>query len=120
MSAAILTTTDRQRLASILGMLGSNAIGERDNAARAAEQFRRQHGLTWADLLLIPEPPAPQAPQPPPPEPVWTAPQQEPEPPAPAPQRRFRIWLYADDPWVAASLAFTAAATFLFFYYFHA
>jgi hypothetical protein len=50
-----LSAVDRKRLASLLGMLGSNAAGERDNAARLAEQFRREHGLTWADLLT-PEP----------------------------------------------------------------
>ncbi len=45
---------DRQRLAGILGMLGSDAAGERDNAARLAEQFRRTSGLTWIELLTPP------------------------------------------------------------------
>jgi hypothetical protein len=47
-----MTEADRKRLIAILGMLGSNAVGERDNAAaRLAEEFRRKHGLSWADLL---------------------------------------------------------------------
>ena len=50
---ANLPAPDRKRLAAILGMLGSNAPGERENAARLAEQFRRHHGLTWADLLAM-------------------------------------------------------------------
>jgi len=32
-------------------MLGSASDGERDNAARQAEQFRRQHKKTWAELV---------------------------------------------------------------------
>jgi hypothetical protein len=35
----------------MLGMLGSDHIGERDNAAQLIEQFLRQRGLTWPDLL---------------------------------------------------------------------
>jgi hypothetical protein len=50
---ANLSERDQKRLAAILGMLGSNAPGERDNAARLAEEFRRQRGLTWADLLAL-------------------------------------------------------------------
>ena len=65
-----LATHDRKRLAAILGMLGSNSAGERDNAARMAEEFRRQHSLTWSELLgllAVPEvtpepPPVPPAP----------------------------------------------------------
>jgi hypothetical protein len=49
-----VTTTERQRIAAILGMLGSSHAGERDNAARAAEAFRRKHGLTWDELLRTP------------------------------------------------------------------
>jgi hypothetical protein len=70
-----LSAVDRKRLASLLGMLGSNAAGERDNAARLAEQFRREHGLSWADLLTPMPEPIPQ-PQPPPP------PSSPPKPPA--------------------------------------
>ena len=42
--------------AAILGMLGSDAPGERDNAARLAERFRRQHDTTWLELLTPPPP----------------------------------------------------------------
>ena len=65
-----LSAVDRKRLASLLGMLGSDAAGERDNAARLAEQFRREHGLSWTDLLTpmpepIPRPPPSSPPKPP-------------------------------------------------------
>lgn len=46
-----MSNAERQRLAAILGMLGSSSAGERDNAARLAEQFRKQHGLTWEQLV---------------------------------------------------------------------
>jgi hypothetical protein len=46
-----MTDAERQRLAAILGMLGSEHQGERDNAARQAEAFRKKHGLSWAELL---------------------------------------------------------------------
>jgi hypothetical protein len=42
---------ERQRLVGILGMLGSASAGERDNAARLAEQFRRRHNLTWTEMV---------------------------------------------------------------------
>jgi hypothetical protein len=47
----MISTVDRLRLAALLGMLGSSHVGERDNAARLLEQFRRQRDLNWADLL---------------------------------------------------------------------
>jgi hypothetical protein len=46
-----MTGAERKRLAAILGMLGSRSAGERDNAARLAEEFRRQHGMTWGELV---------------------------------------------------------------------
>jgi hypothetical protein len=46
-----LTKTDRERLTKLLGMLGSEHAGERDNAARAIERLLREHGLSWDDLL---------------------------------------------------------------------
>jgi hypothetical protein len=53
--------------------------GERDNAARAAEQMRRQLGLTWAAMLEpqvitveVPSPPPPPAAPPPKPTPEAT------------------------------------------------
>jgi hypothetical protein len=46
-----ISTIDRIRLESMLGMLGSNHVGERDNAAKLVAQFLRKRGLTWSDLL---------------------------------------------------------------------
>jgi hypothetical protein len=47
----VITDAERARLAAILGMLGSDHAGERDNAARLAEHFRREWGMTWDDLF---------------------------------------------------------------------
>ena len=49
-----MTDAERQRLAAILGMLGSSHAGERAAAALQAEAFRRKHRLTWPELLGIP------------------------------------------------------------------
>jgi hypothetical protein len=49
-----LSRTDRKRLAKLLGMLGSDHAGERDNAALAIERMRRELGLSWAELLRAP------------------------------------------------------------------
>ena len=76
-----MTDTDRQRLAAILGMLGSAHAGERAAAALQAEAFRRKHGLTWGELLG--ETP-PQAEISEPVQPQWTPPQPTPPPPPPA------------------------------------
>jgi hypothetical protein len=46
-----MSNADRKRLAALLGMLGSDQPGERENAAHLAEQFRRQHGLSWEQML---------------------------------------------------------------------
>ena len=72
-----MTDAERQRLAAILGMLGSDHAGERDSAARQAEAFRKKHGLTWAELLALSptlSEPEPTAPPPPPPSPGPAAP----------------------------------------------
>jgi hypothetical protein len=69
-----LDLAERKRLTSILGMLGSNAVGERDNAARLAEHFRREHGLTWAELLNLPIAPVAAPPRPTPEPPAWVPP----------------------------------------------
>ncbi len=66
----MISTVDRLRLASLLGMLGSSHSGERENAARLVEQFRQQRGLNWSDLLAY-QPvsdrgPGPEAGSPPP------------------------------------------------------
>jgi hypothetical protein len=42
---------DRQRLARVLGMLGSTHDGEVLAAARLAEQLRARAGVTWTELL---------------------------------------------------------------------
>jgi hypothetical protein len=46
-----LTADERQRLAKLLGMLGSDHQGERDNAAQAANRLVQQHGATWFDVV---------------------------------------------------------------------
>jgi hypothetical protein len=33
-------------------MLGSNHVGERENAAQLVEKFRKQRGLSWSDVLI--------------------------------------------------------------------
>jgi hypothetical protein len=43
----------RDLFVKTLGMLGSDYVGERDNAARTAERLRKEFGLTW-DQLIIP------------------------------------------------------------------
>jgi hypothetical protein len=47
-----MTDTDRQHLARILGMLGSDHAGERAAAGLQAEAFRRKHRLTWTELFI--------------------------------------------------------------------
>src|SRR4051812_45816232 len=47
----MIFTVDRLRLAALPGIFGSSHVGERNNAARLLDQFRRQRGLNWADLL---------------------------------------------------------------------
>jgi hypothetical protein len=42
---------DLEKLAKILGMLGSDYEGEKLNAAVEAEKYRRKLGMTWAELL---------------------------------------------------------------------
>jgi hypothetical protein len=46
-----ISAIDRIRLESMLGMLGSDHVGERDNAAKLIEQFLRRRGLTWPEVL---------------------------------------------------------------------
>jgi hypothetical protein len=47
-----LAASDRERLARLLGMLGSDHAGERDNAGRAAHRLVQQHGVTWHDVVV--------------------------------------------------------------------
>ena len=50
-SQAAVATIDREKLARILGMMGSSHDGEVLAAARAAEQLRSSAGLMWSDIL---------------------------------------------------------------------
>jgi hypothetical protein len=84
-----MTSTDRRRLAAILGMLGSDHAGERAAAGLQAEAFRKKHGLTWEQMLATPPPEAVRpASEPPPPRasepPAWHPP--PPRPPEPPPR----------------------------------
>jgi hypothetical protein len=51
-----LAASDRERLARLLGMLGSDHAGERDNAGRAAHRLVQQHGITWYDVVVTRSP----------------------------------------------------------------
>lgn len=46
-----MTPETRERLAKILGMLGSEHDGEVLNAGRQAEAVRREAGLTWVQII---------------------------------------------------------------------
>jgi hypothetical protein len=46
-------SVDRNRLAQVLGMLGSAHDGEALNAARLASKMIRDAGLTWFDVLSV-------------------------------------------------------------------
>jgi len=50
-------TLDRQRLAKLLGMMGSVHDGEVVAAARQAERLRADAGLTWGEILAPRLPP---------------------------------------------------------------
>lgn len=80
-----MTDQERQRLAAILGMLGSDHAGERAAAALQAEAFRKRHGLTWSELLAL-------SPAAPPPEPAPAAPPPPAPQPAPQPKRPPTYW----------------------------
>ena len=43
----------RDRLAKLLGLLGSSHSGERDAAALAANRLLQQHNLTWQDMFSV-------------------------------------------------------------------
>jgi len=47
-------TLDRERLAKLLGMVGSCHDGEALNAARAADALVRQADCTWFDIVQPP------------------------------------------------------------------
>jgi hypothetical protein len=46
-----LTTNERQKLAKLLGLLGSDFAGERDAAGLAASRLVRSAGITWTDVV---------------------------------------------------------------------
>jgi hypothetical protein len=46
-----LAAPDRDRLARLLGMLGSDYPGEVANAGRLADRLVRAAGLTWRDVI---------------------------------------------------------------------
>ena len=54
-----MSALDRNRLAKLLCMMGSNHDGEVLAAARQAERLRADAGLTWPEILLprLPSPP---------------------------------------------------------------
>jgi hypothetical protein len=49
-----LAASDRERLARLLGMMGSDHDGEALNAARMADRLVRDHGITWIDAITAP------------------------------------------------------------------
>jgi hypothetical protein len=48
---SVLADVDRDRLAKLLGMLGSSHVGEVANAGRLADKLVRGAGLTWPDII---------------------------------------------------------------------
>lgn len=46
-------TLDRERLAKLCGLFGSDHAGERANAAACADRLVRQAGLRWPDILSV-------------------------------------------------------------------
>jgi hypothetical protein len=54
MTAAI-SASDRERLAKLLGILGSDHAGERDAAGLAAHRLVQASGLTWVHVVCRPQ-----------------------------------------------------------------
>ena len=48
---AALPPGDRRKLVGVLGMLGSDAVGERAAAVLLATRMVKAHGLVWDDLI---------------------------------------------------------------------
>ena len=46
------TDAVRERMVKLLGMLGSDALGERAVAAKKADDLRRELGVEWTDILV--------------------------------------------------------------------
>lgn len=91
-------------------MLGSNSAGERDNAARMAEIFRRQHKITWNELLNLPPLTPEVAPEP------KAKPRPAPAHPWVAPSVPWyeRAWIYADRP--SLTVAYVVAGAIVICY----
>jgi hypothetical protein len=53
---AALTPAERKRLANLLGRLGSDHPGERDNAGVMAHRLVRTKGLSWPEIIDPPPP----------------------------------------------------------------
>jgi hypothetical protein len=49
--SAVLLPAERDKLARLLGMLGSDHLGEVANAGRLADKLVRNAGLTWSDII---------------------------------------------------------------------
>jgi hypothetical protein len=49
--SAALLPAERDKLARLLGMLGSDHLGEVANAGRLADKLVRSAGLTWPDII---------------------------------------------------------------------
>jgi hypothetical protein len=50
-AAAAVAALDLEKLAKLLGMVGSAHAGERENAIRLADRMLRDAGMGWPDLL---------------------------------------------------------------------
>lgn len=50
----MLSSETADRLAKILGMLGSDHAGERSAAGLAAHRLLQEHRLTWRDVIAAP------------------------------------------------------------------
>jgi len=84
---------DRDRLTKLVGMLGSDQLGERANAAAFIQRLADKYKLSVAELMATafakPAPPPPPPPrQPPPRQQQWSRPPPPPPPPPPPKQQR--------------------------------
>jgi hypothetical protein len=61
-TAVALDPDKRAHLIKLLGMLGSNFAGERENAGKMADELVRAAGTTWREILTPKEGSAPAAP----------------------------------------------------------
>jgi hypothetical protein len=51
----MLDIAKRERLCKLCGLLGSNHAGERAAAALKANDFLRDQGLTWQEVISLPQ-----------------------------------------------------------------